>query len=174
VEKAVEGITSPLEPPRPCHRHLHELLRDQTQHATSLAEVRALSPSALLKLSVCGRLYQAESPDHRAGQKNGSIRADWSRAISPPCSGDCSTHGRVVSKSRIAWTGRVGGLLLRILSVRSTEASALKSAFLRTAMTPMGLSWLLHVLESFRLKAVIVDEFAVENQWLIDFTSTAV
>jgi hypothetical protein len=53
------------------------LLRDQTQHATSLAEVRSLSPERLAEIVSVRRTYQMEIRRViEAGQKNGSIRTD--------------------------------------------------------------------------------------------------
>jgi DNA-binding GntR family transcriptional regulator/AcrR family transcriptional regulator len=78
VRKAVEGITCPLERLAVLIRaHCMSLLRDQTQHATSLAEVRALSPERLAEIVSVRRSYQTEIRRViEAGQKNGSIRAD--------------------------------------------------------------------------------------------------
>ncbi len=78
VAKAVEGITCPLERLAVLIRaHCMSLLRDQTQHATSLAEVRALSPERLAEIVSVRRSYQTEIRRMiEAGQKNGSIRAD--------------------------------------------------------------------------------------------------
>jgi hypothetical protein len=102
------------------------LLRDQTQHATSLAEVRdALSPERLAEIVSLRKTYQTKnSPDHRGGAEerihSRRCGAALSRFHAP---GTARPHGRVVSKSRIAWTRRVGGLFLRHLSVRSSEGS---------------------------------------------------
>ena len=53
------------------------LLRDQTQHATSLAEVRALSPERLAEIVSLRKTYQTGIRRIiEAGQKNGSIRGD--------------------------------------------------------------------------------------------------
>jgi GntR family transcriptional regulator of vanillate catabolism len=78
VAKAVEGITCPLDHLAVLIRaHCMSLLRDQTQHATALAEVRALSPERLAEIVGVRRIYQAEIRRViEAGQKNGSIRAD--------------------------------------------------------------------------------------------------
>ena len=78
VANAVEGITCPLERLAVLIRaHCMSLLRDQTQHATSLAEVRALSPDRLAEIVSVRRTYQTEIRRViEAGQKNGSIRAD--------------------------------------------------------------------------------------------------
>ncbi len=78
VTKAVEGITCPLEHLAVLIRaHCMSLLRDQTQHATALAEVRALSPERLAEIVSVRRTYQTGIRRViEAGQKNGSIRAD--------------------------------------------------------------------------------------------------
>jgi AcrR family transcriptional regulator/DNA-binding GntR family transcriptional regulator len=78
VEKAVEGITCPLEHLAALIRaHCMSLLRDQTQHATSLAEVRALSPERLAEIVSLRKTYQTGIRRViEAGQKNGSIRGD--------------------------------------------------------------------------------------------------
>jgi GntR family transcriptional regulator of vanillate catabolism len=78
VAKAVEGITSPLEHLAVLIRaHCMSLLRDQTQHATSLAEVRALSPERLAEIVSLRKTYQTGIRCIiEAGQKNGSIRGD--------------------------------------------------------------------------------------------------
>jgi AcrR family transcriptional regulator/DNA-binding GntR family transcriptional regulator len=57
--------------------HLISLLRDQTQHATSLAEARALSPERLAEIVSMRKAYQARMRAViEAGQKAGSIRTD--------------------------------------------------------------------------------------------------
>ena len=78
VANAVEGIPCPLEHLAVLIRaHCMSLLRDQTQHATALAEVRALSPERLGEIVGVRRAYQAGIRRViEAGQKNGSIRAD--------------------------------------------------------------------------------------------------
>lgn len=78
VSKAVEGITCPLEHLAVLIRaHCMSLLRDQTQHATALAEVRALSPERLAEIVSLRRTYQTGIRQMiEAGQKNGSIRGD--------------------------------------------------------------------------------------------------
>ena len=78
VKQAVEGITCPLEHLAMLIRaHCMSLLRDQTQHATALAEVRALSPERLAEIVNIRKTYQAGIRRIiEAGQKNGSIRAD--------------------------------------------------------------------------------------------------
>jgi hypothetical protein len=53
------------------------LLRDQTQHATALAEVRALSPDRLAEIVSMRKTYQTGIRRMiEEGQKNGSIRGD--------------------------------------------------------------------------------------------------
>jgi AcrR family transcriptional regulator len=78
VRKAVEGIACPLQHLAALIRaHCMSLLRDQTQHATALAEVRALSPERLAEIAGMRKAYQAGIRRIiEAGQKNGSIRAD--------------------------------------------------------------------------------------------------
>jgi DNA-binding GntR family transcriptional regulator/AcrR family transcriptional regulator len=78
VTKAVEGITCPLDHLAVLIRaHCMSLLRDQTQHATALAEVRALSPERLAEIVSLRRTYQTEIRRViEAGQKNRSIRGD--------------------------------------------------------------------------------------------------
>lgn len=78
VQKAVEGITCPLEHLAALMRaHCVSLLRDQTQHATALAEVRALSPERLAEIVEIRKNYQTGlGRIIEAGQKNKSIRAD--------------------------------------------------------------------------------------------------
>ena len=78
VKKAVEGITCPLEHLAVLIRtHCMSLLRDQTQHGTALAEVRALSPDRLAEIVNTRKIYQTGIRRIiEAGQKNGSIRSD--------------------------------------------------------------------------------------------------
>ncbi|MBZ5576221.1 MAG: TetR family transcriptional regulator [Acidobacteriia bacterium] len=78
VNKAVEGITCPIEHLAVLIRaHCMSLLRDQTQHATALAEVRALSPERLSEIVSMRKIYQTGIRRMiEEGQKNGSIRAD--------------------------------------------------------------------------------------------------
>lgn len=78
VAKAIEGIVCPLEHLAVLIRaHCLSLLRDQTQHATALAEVRALSPERLTGIVGMRKSYQIGiRRTIEAGQKNGSIRAD--------------------------------------------------------------------------------------------------
>jgi AcrR family transcriptional regulator len=78
VQKALEGITCPLEQLAVLiQAHCMSLLRDQTQHATALAEVRALSAGRLAEIVSMRKTYQAGIRQMiEAGQRNGSIRAD--------------------------------------------------------------------------------------------------
>ena len=78
VKEAVEGITCPLEQLAVIIRaHCMSLLRDQTQHATALAELRSLSPERLAEVVSMRKKYQAGLRRViEAGQKNGSIRRD--------------------------------------------------------------------------------------------------
>jgi DNA-binding GntR family transcriptional regulator/AcrR family transcriptional regulator len=78
VQKAVEGITCPLDHLAVLMRaHCISLLRDQTQHATVLAEVRVLSPERLAEIVEMRKNYQTGLRRIiEAGQKNKSIRSD--------------------------------------------------------------------------------------------------
>jgi AcrR family transcriptional regulator/DNA-binding GntR family transcriptional regulator len=78
VKEAVEGITCPLDHLAVLIRaHCMSLLHDQTEHATALAEVRALSPERLAEIVSMRKTYQAGIRRViEAGQKNGSIRGD--------------------------------------------------------------------------------------------------
>jgi AcrR family transcriptional regulator len=78
VQRAVEGITCPLDHLAVLMRaHCTSLLRDQTQHATVLAEVRALSPERLAEIVEMRKNYQTGLRRIiEAGQKNKSIRSD--------------------------------------------------------------------------------------------------
>lgn len=78
VYQAIQGLECPLEQISVLIRaHCLSLLRDQTQHATSLAEVRALSPQRLAEIISLRKTYQAEIRRIiEAGQENGSIRGD--------------------------------------------------------------------------------------------------
>jgi GntR family transcriptional regulator of vanillate catabolism len=78
VKKAVEGITCPIEYLAVLIRtHCLSLFRDQPQHATALAEVRALSPERLTEIVSMRKTYQTGIRGIiEAGQKNGSIRGD--------------------------------------------------------------------------------------------------
>jgi TetR/AcrR family transcriptional regulator, cholesterol catabolism regulator len=78
VYRAIEDITCPLEQLAVLIRtHCLSLLRDQTQHATSLAEVRALSAQRLAEIVSMRKTYQTRIRQIiGVGQKSGSIRAD--------------------------------------------------------------------------------------------------
>lgn len=78
VYQAIEGIDCPLQKISVLIReHCLSLLRDQTQHATSLAEVRALSPQRLAEIVSMRRTYQAKIRQiFEAGQKSGVFRSD--------------------------------------------------------------------------------------------------
>ena len=78
VATATEGIDDPL-----LHlqvgiqAHIISLLRDQTQHATSLAEARALSPERLPEIVSMRKAYQARARSViEQAQKAGFIRTD--------------------------------------------------------------------------------------------------
>ena len=124
VKKAVEGITCPLEHLAVLIRaHCMSLLRDQTQHATALAEVRSLSPERLAEIVSLRKTYQTGIRRDYRGRAEERIhsrgcRATLSRFHAP---GTARPDRRVVPESRFAWTCRIGGLLLRHLSVRSRE-----------------------------------------------------
>ena len=67
--EALTGITS--------FPKLVSLLRDQTQHATALAEARSLSAGRLAEIIGMRKAYQERVRSAiEAGQKAGSIRAD--------------------------------------------------------------------------------------------------
>jgi TetR/AcrR family transcriptional regulator, cholesterol catabolism regulator len=78
VSRAIESIDCPLQQIRALIRaHCLSLLRDQTQHATSLAEVRALSPSRLAEIVNMRKAYQAGiRRTFEAGQISGVFRGD--------------------------------------------------------------------------------------------------
>lgn len=78
VQKALEGITCPFDQLAALvQAHCMSLLRDQTQHATALAEVRALSPARLAEIVSMRKAYQQRIRHIiDAAQKSGSIRAD--------------------------------------------------------------------------------------------------
>ena len=91
VDKALNGTTCPFEQLiMLIQAHCMSLLRDQTQHATALAEVRALSPERLAEIASMRKSYQEGIRQIiEAAQKSGCIRAMWNRAISPRCSRAC-------------------------------------------------------------------------------------
>jgi DNA-binding GntR family transcriptional regulator/AcrR family transcriptional regulator len=78
VIEATEGISDPLVQLQVgIQTHVVSLLRDQTQHATSLAEARALSPERLAEIVSMRKAYQARARSVlEAGQRAGSIRKD--------------------------------------------------------------------------------------------------
>ena len=78
VQKALEGITCPFDQLAMfAQAHCMSLLRDQTQHATALAEVRGLSPGRLAEIVSMRKAYQQRIRQIiEAAQKSGSIRMD--------------------------------------------------------------------------------------------------
>ena len=78
VNRATEGIHDPLEKLQVwIQAHVASLLRDQTQHATSLAEARSLAPERLAEIVSMRKAYQARIRSLiEAGQKAGRIRSD--------------------------------------------------------------------------------------------------
>ena len=80
VSEATEGISDPLAQLQVgIQTHVVSLLRDQTQHATSLAEARALSPERLAEIVSMRKAYQARARSVlEAGQRAGLIRTDIS------------------------------------------------------------------------------------------------
>jgi TetR/AcrR family transcriptional regulator, cholesterol catabolism regulator len=80
VREATEGISDPLvQLQLGIQTHFMSLLRDQTQHATSLAEARALSPERLAEILSMRKAYQTRARSVlEAGQRAGSIRKDIS------------------------------------------------------------------------------------------------
>lgn len=78
IDAAVEGIEDPLEQLQVgIQAHLISLLRDQTQHATALAEARALSPERLAEILGMRKAYQRRIRTLiEAGQKSGQLRTD--------------------------------------------------------------------------------------------------
>jgi TetR/AcrR family transcriptional regulator, cholesterol catabolism regulator len=80
VNEAISGVDDPLEQLRVLiQAHVASLLRDQTQHLTSLAEARALSPDRLAEIVGMRKAYQVRIRSLiEAGQKAGCIRADIS------------------------------------------------------------------------------------------------
>jgi DNA-binding GntR family transcriptional regulator/AcrR family transcriptional regulator len=78
MERALEGITCPLEELAVLiQAQCISLLRDQTQHATALAEVRALSPERLAEIVSMRKGHQNRVRGLiQAGQKAGVIRKD--------------------------------------------------------------------------------------------------
>jgi len=78
VIEATEGISDPLAQLQVgIQAHVVSLLRDQTQHATSLAEARALSSERLAEIVSMRKAYQARARSVlEAGQRAGYIRTD--------------------------------------------------------------------------------------------------
>ncbi|MGA2879113.1 MAG: TetR family transcriptional regulator [Bryobacteraceae bacterium] len=78
VQKALEGITCPFDQlAMLIQAHCMSLLRNQTQHGTALAEVRALSPGRLAEIVSMRKAYQKGIRQIlEAAQKSGSIRTD--------------------------------------------------------------------------------------------------
>ena len=78
VNAAMEGAEDPLTQLQVCiQAHLVSLLRDQTQHATSLAEARALSGERLAEIVAMRKTYQRRIRSLiAAGQKAGRLRTD--------------------------------------------------------------------------------------------------
>lgn len=78
VNAAVGGIEDPLEQLQVwIHAHLTSLLRHQTQHATALAEARALSGDRLAEIVGMRKAYQRRIRSLiEAGQKDGRLRTD--------------------------------------------------------------------------------------------------
>jgi DNA-binding GntR family transcriptional regulator/AcrR family transcriptional regulator len=80
VREATEGISDPLTQLQVgIQTHFVSLLRDQTQHATALAEARALSPERLAEIVSMRKAYQTRARSVlEAGQRAGYIRTDIS------------------------------------------------------------------------------------------------
>ncbi|HTR35853.1 MAG TPA: TetR family transcriptional regulator [Bryobacteraceae bacterium] len=78
VQKALERITCPFDQLAVLvQAHGMSLLRDQTQHATALAEVRALSSGRLAEIVSMRKAYQQRIRQIiEAAQQSGSIRTD--------------------------------------------------------------------------------------------------
>ena len=78
VDEAIEGVTDPLEQLEIwIQTHVVSLLRSQTQHATSLAEARALSPDRLAEIIQMRKIYQTRIRALiECGQKTGAIRTE--------------------------------------------------------------------------------------------------
>lgn len=78
VNAAMEGVEDPLTQLQVWIRaHLVSLLRDQTQHATALAEARALTGERLAEIVAMRKTYQRHIRSLiAAGQKAGSLRTD--------------------------------------------------------------------------------------------------
>jgi len=78
VNAAIAGIGDPEEQLQVwIQAHIVSLLRDQTQHATALAEARSASPERLTEIIRMRKAYQTRIRSLiEAGQKAGRIRAD--------------------------------------------------------------------------------------------------
>ena len=78
VEAALAGITDPVDRLNTLIvTQCSSLLRHQTEHATALAEVRALSPDRLAQIVSLRKRHQARVRQAiEAGQKAGAIRDD--------------------------------------------------------------------------------------------------
>ncbi len=78
VQQAIEGIAGPFDQLAVLiQAHCMSLLRDRTQHATALAEVRALSPGRLAEIVSMRKAYQQRIRQIiAAAQYSGSVRTD--------------------------------------------------------------------------------------------------
>jgi DNA-binding GntR family transcriptional regulator/AcrR family transcriptional regulator len=78
VNAAIDGIPDPQEQLQVwIQAHIVSLLRDQTQHATALAEARSASPERLTEIIGMRKAYQSRVRSLiEAGQKAGRIRPD--------------------------------------------------------------------------------------------------
>lgn len=78
VDAAMDGIDDPLTQLQVwIQAHLFSLLRDQTQHATALAEARALTGERLTEIVAMRKTYQRHVRSLiAAGQKAGRLRTD--------------------------------------------------------------------------------------------------
>jgi AcrR family transcriptional regulator len=78
VEAALEGVEEPVARLRALTiARIVSLLRDQTQHATALAEVRALSPGRLADIVAIRKELQSRMRQVlEAGRETGAIRTD--------------------------------------------------------------------------------------------------
>jgi AcrR family transcriptional regulator len=78
VNAAMEGLRDPLEQIQAwIQAHVVNLLRHQTEHATALAEARALSSERLAEIVGMRKAYQTRIRSLlEAGQKSGRVRTD--------------------------------------------------------------------------------------------------
>ena len=93
VQKAVEGITCPLDHLAVLMRaHCISLLRDQTQHATVAGRgARPVTGASRGNCRECGRTIRPESAGlSRQGRRTDRFAPMWSRAILLPCFRGCS------------------------------------------------------------------------------------